>query len=290
MKYAASHLATNHQATPEFAYEAISQVLAQIEQPISCLFLFLSEEFIPIQEQILQQALQQTHCLNIHGCITSGILTEKNWSMDRPAIGVLAISSAITHRAINYSATKHSPDPKQDFRFILAAAAQVINPQWLEQIGANCPGTIVGEVTQKNPNIWHSGRLNNLEHASQIIRIPGYQMHYSSYSEADIETLQGESKSAMSTLHEYYAAQALTPEFGLFLPSQIQCISHDAQGKFFLETSLQNLRQQFPNLPWIGLFNSTNLGHLIPQPNKSYPGLAHAVSSRTNLLILAHHV
>lgn len=296
MKRAASHLAHHHQASVALAEQAVAQTLTNLDapadQPIAALFLFLSEDFSPFLERVLQQTLRQTRCLNLHGCISPGLLTEKKWVMDRSAVAVLAIASDP-----NNSATTCNTSPA--FEFLLAPAMRSHNLLWLEQNHYTGPGTLIETPihgTAMQANIWHGGRLQAMEQIPQAIHLENFSMQYcvNQNPEASIPRTFAEQ---LNQLRQRGGHSAAAPDFGIMLPG----LADGLLSETGLEANLAELRAQFPDTPWIGLFNPASPGHLLPTPcltsaDQKAPmqtmmsGTPYTISPDPSIVILAHHV
>lgn len=278
MSLAASHLAHSHHATLELAQQAVAEVLTQIGQPISALLLFLSEEFNSLLEPVLQQAMRQTCCLNIHGCISPGLLTEKKWVMDSPAVAALAIASNPTLE----------PSGTEGFEFLLAPAIRSISLLWLQQTQYKGPGTLVGRPinsSQMQSTIWHGGRIQRADQLPQSIHLTNFSMqYYVSIQQSAAPT------SLTDDLQRLRQKCAQAPAFGLLFPGGAEGLLDE----YGLDTMLTELRAQYPDTPWIGVFNPASPGHLVPSGRPAIPTdahhLSHTICSDSSILIVAHHV
>jgi hypothetical protein len=242
-----------------------AQPAAQDVQGVSCLLLFLTEEFIPHITNALQCAMREASCTNVHGCTAPALLTHEGYVMDTPAAACMVICGAAlqTLRATDIAAP----------RLCLIPAASTLNSHWLnadDALRALRLGTAVGDTgNPDNQNIWHAGRLLFDSHEPLELIFNRGKMRYCTATDAQSGMLQD--------LNSLAASLGRAPHFGLLLPGLRQALSIAGA----LDRQLTEIRQVFPGLPLIGLFNPLSPGHIAPRAEGG-----HAISPENNLLIL----
>lgn len=90
---AATALAAGDQPNPELAAEAVALALARSGEAIArSVLLFLSGEFARHTQAAVTAASRAANCLQVIGCTATGVFTEEDWILDRPAAAAMVLA------------------------------------------------------------------------------------------------------------------------------------------------------------------------------------------------------
>lgn len=146
----ATALASADKPSAELVTDAVASALdhAGIDIPGSVL-LFLSGEFARIAPQAVAAAARAAQCLQIAGCTASGVFTEADWVMDRPAACAMVFGGDVS-----LGAGLGAAGPR-----LSLAVPQSATPEWLGE-GTQRFGLIsTGTVGHEPGRIWGHGKV-----------------------------------------------------------------------------------------------------------------------------------
>lgn len=154
MKVATS-LVSGNEPLPALAHEATRRALssAGLTQAGGVL-LFLTPEFSRHAQAAVTASARASRCTQIAGGIASGLFTQSDWALDRPAVAVMVFSESFSP-----DFTESSTDP------LLGYSGSSIPEKWLcsrRRFG----GFFSGSVAYAEPAVWQQGRLSDTQTCS----------------------------------------------------------------------------------------------------------------------------
>ncbi|TAK91016.1 MAG: hypothetical protein EPO06_06765 [Burkholderiaceae bacterium] len=226
------------------------------QDAVSGVLLFLSEAFAPLIPAALQTAMHTTSSTNISGALCAGLLNEHGWVMDSPAAAAMVFSGAHMHLA----------KPDDAHCLMLVGAPHALNTHWLNQGSQLRFGSLTNDV-----QFWHAGRQRAASDAPLALAFDPFELCGFDNTVPMPEQLDG------------------PPRFGFLFP-KIDMVLSDVHA---LDRQLSQLRNSYPGLPLLGLFDPGAAGHVLPFPNQSgspqdSAQIRHHISADHNLLVFAH--
>lgn len=150
MKSAATGFATDAEARPELAAQAVAQALDRCGSEVAQgILLFLTPHFARHAQAAVTAAARTGNCLQVMGCTTPGVLTETAWSLEQPAAAALAFNGSVGLAA---------PLPGSDAPRLSLAMPDAIERQWLSA-GQPRYGTLAtGNEDHAIAAVWNRGK------------------------------------------------------------------------------------------------------------------------------------
>lgn len=147
---ASTALAAADRPLPELAAEAVREALEKCGQRIArTVLLFLSGEFARHAQPAVTAASRAANCLQVLGCTATGVFTEKDWILDRPAAAAMVLAGDA-----GAVAPAGAGAPAISF-----AVADRADPDWLAATAARIGVLSSGSTAQEPGRVWCHGKL-----------------------------------------------------------------------------------------------------------------------------------
>jgi len=150
VKSTATGFATDAEARPELAAQAVAQALERCGADVAQgILLFLTPHYARHAQAAVTAAARAGNCLQVMGCTTPGVLTESAWSLEQPAAAAMVL---------NGSVGLATPLPDGATQRLSLAMPDAIERQWL---GAATPrfGTLAtGNEDHAIAAVWGHGK------------------------------------------------------------------------------------------------------------------------------------
>ena len=161
----ATGLAQGRTPDPDLAGQAVREAMAaaDLEHPQAVL-LYLTSEFAQDPKPAIAAAARAAGCLQVTGCTTAGVFTEKDWVLDAPAAAAMVFGDGLNLHA------HHAEVETPGSEIFTLSAPNALDLHWLVAGGPRF-GAISGDATGQGPySVWTGGRIqpgNRVEMALQ---------------------------------------------------------------------------------------------------------------------------
>ncbi len=137
---------------PELAAEVVHAALAKSGTDIArSVLLLLSGEFARHAQPAVSAASRAAHCLQVVGCTATGVFTEENWILDRPAAAAMVLAGDA-----GLSATAGLSAPA-----ISLATPERADTAWLRSATTRIGLLSSGSTAQEPGRVWCHGKLTD---------------------------------------------------------------------------------------------------------------------------------
>lgn len=155
----ATGLAQGRIAEPGLAARAVEAAMAaaDLTHPQAVL-LYLTSDFSQDPKPAITAASRAAHCLQVSGCTTAGVFTEKDWVLDAPAAAAMVFGEDLSLHPM------HGETDPPLARTLTFAAPNALDLLWLNADGPRFGG-VSGDATGQGPySVWMGGRIQESGH------------------------------------------------------------------------------------------------------------------------------
>jgi small ligand-binding sensory domain FIST len=145
----ATALASAAKPVPELAADVVKQALARVgASHANSVLLFLTGDFARHSAAAVHAASRAANCLQVTGCTASGIFTESDWVLDRPAACALVFTGGLSLAPADGSGPLMS-----------LAVPQAATEQWIADGSVRLGMISTDGAAQEPGRIWCHGKL-----------------------------------------------------------------------------------------------------------------------------------
>lgn len=149
----ATALVSGNDPLPQLAEEAVHQALAKAGLThANGVLLFLTPEFARHARQTVTAVARASQCTQVAGGISSGVLTESGWALDRPAAAVMVFGGGLS-----------LGHPDAETPCVLSYAGGAFPATWAasrRRFGGLFSGRLADSAVCTEPLAWQQGRVS----------------------------------------------------------------------------------------------------------------------------------